>query len=527
MATGSESNSFEYTPTWVVAVVCSVIVLISLLVERLLHRLGKLLKRKNLEALFQALQKLKEELMLLGFISLLLTVFQGAISDMCIPENLSKIMLPCKKSTQSQAEHYRTDAYFKITPSRRHLLVENSQSHCLKGKVPMLSLEALHQLHIFIFVLAVVHVLFCATTMVLGGTKVELWKRWEDSIKRELQKQTSGTEKAGVELHTARKKRITSVFALHHNQFIVDRAMGFWSKSVVVSWIGSFFKQFYASVTQSDYTALRSGFIKKHCSTNPGYDFHKYLMRTLQADFKKIVGISWYLWLFVVIFLLLNIGGWHTYFWLSFLPLALLLVVGAKLEHIITRMAQEVAETEKGDGTEPVKPSDEYFWFRRPGLVLYLIHFILFQNSFEIAFFFWILSTYGFRSCIMEEVGYIIPRLIFGLIIQVLCSYSTLPLYVLVTQMGSRFKKEIFEESIQSTLHGWIEDTRKRKKPDSRSSLGGENQDKKKDGGSSSKAIQMQNMAMPPLTEANIEQSIELEEITTSVIKNLDLRIVD
>ncbi|XP_068642063.1 MLO-like protein 13 [Aristolochia californica] len=364
MATDSDSESVEYTPTWVVAVVCSVIVLISLLVERFLHRLGKVKSHFSLHNcmhFFQALQKLKEELMLLGFISLLLTVFQGVISNMCIPKHLSHILLPCSS---------------------------------LFSKVPMLSLEALHQLHIFIFVLAVVHVIFCATTMVLGGAKVELWKRWEDSIKKELLQQASGNA--------------------------VQRP---------------FFKQFYASVSQLDYSALRSGFIKKHCNTNPGYDFHKYLMRTLQADFKKVVGIiqthilcSWYLWFFVVIFLLLNLVGWHTYFWLSFLPL----FVSTHTPRVILNL----------------KPSDQYFWFHRPGLVLYLIHFILFQNAFEIAFFFWTLSTYGFHSCIMEEVGYVVPRLIFGVIIQLLCSYSTLPLYVLVTQMGTMFKKEIFDELV-------------------------------------------------------------------------------
>jgi len=42
----------------------------------------------------------------------------------------------------------------------------------LQGQVPLVSVEALHQLHIFIFVLAVFHVIFCASTMVLGGARV-------------------------------------------------------------------------------------------------------------------------------------------------------------------------------------------------------------------------------------------------------------------------------------------------------------------------------------------------------------------
>jgi len=68
----------------------------------------------------------------------------------------------------------------------------------------------------------------------------------------------------------------------------------------------------------------------------------------------------------------------------------LLLAVGAKLEHIITRLAQEIAENPTDDQAARVKPSDHHFWFHRPGIVLYVIHFILFQNAFEIAFFFWI-----------------------------------------------------------------------------------------------------------------------------------------
>ncbi|CAH9069160.1 unnamed protein product [Cuscuta europaea] len=79
---------------------------------------------------------------------------------------------------------------------------------------------------------------------------------------------------------------------------------------------------------------------------------------------------------------------------------SLLLLVGTKLEHIITELAQAFAERESKDA------SDELFWFKSPKLVLHLIHFILFQNSFEIAFFFWIASTYGFRSCIMERLDF-------------------------------------------------------------------------------------------------------------------------
>ncbi|TYG57053.1 hypothetical protein ES288_D08G112900v1 [Gossypium darwinii] len=421
-----EPISLYYKPTWVVAAVCFVIILISLFAERGLNYLGKCLTHSNQDALFEALQKLKAELMLLGFISLLLNVFQGLISQICIPSHFESTMLPCKKHTEIKGhENYSPPAI----NNERHLLSEKSGSfsdHCsLQGKVPLLSTESFHELHILIFVVAVVHVVSCAVILVLGGARIRQWKPWEDSIK----------VAAGPAKVTHRH---------HLNNVLKKLAWGYWRRAAVISWIISFFKQFYSSVTMSEYIALREGFIMTNCLSHQEFDFHKDMVESLERDFRHVVGISWYQWLFVVVFLALNVEGWHTYFWLSFLPIV--------LEHIIVRLAQDVDVMKKHPGQEPawVRPSDEYFWFNRPRLLLDFIHFILFQNAFEIAFFFWILWTYGFHSCMMEKKGYIITRLIIGVIVQVLCSYITLPLYALVTKMGTASMAELVSVPVQS-----------------------------------------------------------------------------
>ncbi|OAY76249.1 MLO-like protein 1 [Ananas comosus] len=77
----------------------------------------------------------------------------------------------------------------------------------------------------------------------------------------------------------------------------------------------------------------------------------------------------------------------------------LLLILGGKLEHIITQLAHEV-------------------------------NFLIYVNS---------------------------------VIVQVLCGYSTLPLYAIVTQMGSTFKKAIFDEHVQEGLVGWAQKAKKRR----------------------------------------------------------------
>lgn len=55
----------------------------------------------------------------------------------------------------------------------------------------------------------------------------------------------------------------------------------------------------------------------------------------------------------------------------------LVLLVGAKLQHVIATLALESAGLSEFGGR--LKPRDDLFWFKKPELLLSLIHFILFQ----------------------------------------------------------------------------------------------------------------------------------------------------
>ncbi|XP_004290769.1 PREDICTED: MLO-like protein 1-like isoform 4 [Fragaria vesca subsp. vesca] len=312
---GEEGKTLEYTPTWVVAAVCTVIVAISLALERLLHYGGKFLKKKGQKPLYEALQKVKEELMLLGFISLLLTVFQNVISKICVQHGVMEHLLPCKLE-DAASETATPTSHFTLHFRRlAEETAEEQNTYCAKtGKVPLLSVEALHHLHIFIFVLAIVHVVFCVLTVVFGGMKIRQWKTWEDDIAKQNYDSQQFINK---------KHKFTQV---HEHAFIRERFLG-------------------------------------------------------------------------------------------------MVAVGTKLEHVITQLAHEVAEKHiaiEGD-------------------------------------------LYGFDSCIMGQVRFIVPRLVIGVFIQVLCSYSTLPLYAIITQMGSSFKKAIFDEHVQVGLVGWAQKVKKKK----------------------------------------------------------------
>lgn len=60
--------------------------------------------------------------------------------------------------------------------------------------------------------------------------------------------------------------------------------------------------------------------------------------------------------------------------------LQMILLVGTKLQVIITKMGLKIQERgEVVKGTPLVEPGDHLFWFNNPRLILHIIHFVLFQ----------------------------------------------------------------------------------------------------------------------------------------------------
>ncbi|KAJ0838469.1 hypothetical protein HanPSC8_Chr14g0595191 [Helianthus annuus] len=145
--------------------------------------------------------------------------------------------------------------------------------------------------------------------------------------------------------------------------------------------------------------------------------------------------------------------GWHILTYLSFLPLVILLLVGTKLELVIMEMAQQIQDKATVvRGAPLVEPTNKFFWFNTPQLVLFLIHFTLFQNAFQMVFFLWAVR--------MVEIGF---RVGLGVIVHIMCSYITFPLYALVTQMGSQKKRSIFDEKTSEALKKWQKNAKDRK----------------------------------------------------------------
>ncbi|KAJ6907787.1 hypothetical protein NC651_018277 [Populus alba x Populus x berolinensis] len=438
------TRKLDQTPTWAVASVCAVIIIISILLEKILHKVGTWFTEKHKQALFEALEKVKAELMILGFISLLLTFGQNHIAKICVPQDVVVTMLPCKKevvtdkssSTKGEEEPGRRLLWF----DRRFLAADNSAVKCKDGYEQLISVDGLHQLHILIFFLACFHVLFSVITMTLGRLKTRAWKRWELETLS----------------HDYEFSNDPSRFRLTHETSFVRSHTSFWTRIPFFFYVGCFIRQFFISVSRSDYLTLRNGFITVHLAPGSKFNFQKYIKRSLEDDFKLVVGVSPVLWASFVIFLLLNVYRLQALFWASIIPVIIILAVGTKLQAILTMMALEITDRHAVvQGMPLVQGSDKYFWFGRPQLLIHLIHFALFQNAFQITYFLWIWYSFGLNSCFHDNFDLVIAKVALGVGALILCSYITLPLYALVTQMGSHMKKSVFDDQTSKALKKW------------------------------------------------------------------------
>ncbi|KAF8083610.1 hypothetical protein N665_0763s0008 [Sinapis alba] len=456
----SNERSLALSPTWSVALVLTVFVLVSLIVERSIYRLSTWLRKTKRKPLFAALEKMKEELMLLGFISLLLTATSSTIANICVPSSFYNArFVPCTRSeikeeeleNESSLQRNLLTKSFLFNIIRRRRLEEGIHHHptCSEGHEPFVSYEGLEQLHRFIFIMAVTHVTYSCLTMLLAIVKIHSWRIWEDVARMDRHDCLTAVTREKV-------LRRQTTFVQYHTSAPL-------AKNRLLIWVTCFFRQFGHSVVRSDYLTLRKGFIVNHHLTLK-YDFHSYMIRSMEEEFQRIVGVSGPLWGFVVAFMLFNIKGSNLYFWIAIIPVTLVLLVGTKLQHVIATLALENAGLTEYPSGVKLRPRDELFWFNKPELLLSLIHFILFQNSFELASFFWFWWQFGYNSCFLKNHLLVYFRLTLGFAGQFLCSYSTLPLYALVAQMGTNYKAALIPQRIRDTIKGWGKATRKKRR---------------------------------------------------------------
>jgi mlo protein len=164
MASG---KTFTQTDSWAVAIAFVVFAILSVLIEKAVHWLKHSLHAKK--TLLKVVHKAEEELFLLGSVSFILLVFEDAlVANTCVKtsrfDEETWAMCPYVSSYDSSYAAYGASSH-----SRRRLAAAGDDDDaCDDNAEPFLSRAVLHQVHLFIFFLALAHVCYTTATLTLG-----------------------------------------------------------------------------------------------------------------------------------------------------------------------------------------------------------------------------------------------------------------------------------------------------------------------------------------------------------------------
>ena len=277
------------------AVFVCVFTLISQILESFFHRLEKYLARKQLMGFLYGVTKIKEELMLLGFISLLLVVIQEDLAAICISNELwvgikcpGHVMVtpgtgpipgyvygPEGHSASSES-HGPVEAP-PPPPHRRSGSEAASTQLCPVGKSSFLEVAAMHQIHILIFIVAITHITLSILTLVFARWTILGWVDWEF---------WGDDPSETIERLKAPPKKLREPVEFFRNLFTF----------------------FWRTVDPFGYICFRQYYISTH-RLDPQFNFRASVNRSLEQDFKELMGVSSWMWLIVVFALVAEV--WH------------------------------------------------------------------------------------------------------------------------------------------------------------------------------------------------------------------------
>jgi mlo protein len=421
-------KSIEEEPSWVVVVMLLSFLFISILVEHGMEHIHHKLSERHSEGLLSVHHKIKDELMLMGFISLILVALEDRLLSICIPMN-AVIGVPCWHDESHPGLNF-TRAH-----GRRFLLAaEKRDELCDEGYTKLLDLRAIHHIHILIFCIAVMHILYSCVLIVLSQAKMAMWTGWEtwgDDPKETLDLLQKPPQHVG--------------------------------------WVRSFCEQFYNSLDPIGFLTVKRYFVIR-AKKKAGFQFGAYVTEMLEHDFTDFVGISWWMWFILILQVVsegYDLGRLSVFASMSVVfsvytstRCRMLLVhlsdgvyteytkglKDEKVTHEILNSLQHTdlhADRERLDDLEPEDVCPCGCSFLGYDVFKTMIRFVMFQNSSSLsqaAFYWWQIGT---DACYFNNrnSAILIFQIVLNLSMLLHNSLVTVPLYCVVTVVADHEKK--------------------------------------------------------------------------------------
>lgn len=305
-----DEKSLADLPSWRIVVLFFSFIVITVLWEKFTHYVDHLLARKKRKGLRHTFHKLQEELLALGLISFLLIVVEEYLVELCVDDDdykSDKYGKNYEGDKSSSKDDYGGDSEEKEAGYKaglRLLLAAAGGKVCPKGEESFWTIRALHETHIFIFMLAVTHITYAGLSIVLCTWKLAKWKKWE--------------------------QQEHDLLRSDFNALLEDR-------SGIFHFPRAFIAQFSDTVDKSVYLGLRRLFIER-LEVPDSFDFHSFLVDTMEEEFSKVVKLEWLMWAIGALWI--GVSSVLIYV-MTGLAVVTTLVVGTKLQSIALRLGNE------------------------------------------------------------------------------------------------------------------------------------------------------------------------------------------
>ena len=428
----------------IVVVVLFGYVFLSLFVEIIFHKLHHRISHyKRPGALMEVFEKVKDEIMLVGVLTMVLLLAEDRVVEICIEKACHGI--PNTRAACDISVAVSSSASSNSSASRRMLLgagsgpavtcqrfqgccdsnvigFEDSSVCPDSSQTPFISLKALHDIHFYIFIIMMVHIGVTMLVMYLATKRVHSWSRFETFLHAD-----------GI----TKPSRPTGFFSSCH-------------------------KQLHENVDAFCFVAIKNYFIAKHQGELPnnspeGFSFHEELHGDLQDGYKNIIGVSSWMWLILSTQLVLKAYVFD-FAYGNYASILLILIAGSKLDRIKSKMTVEIfdaADTDKSgtmseeefaalqtaDATtqSALVALEPDFWRNDPNIILTLIRVVIWLNSTEIGTTLYFIFWTGFDGCYVKQRtwAWILGNLCVTLLVAGHCSLNVIPLFSLTSNLGS------------------------------------------------------------------------------------------
>ncbi|CAG9461376.1 unnamed protein product [Pedinophyceae sp. YPF-701] len=290
-------------PRWRLVVLMVCVVLTSITFTVGLGALKRWLHRSSRVGVAWMLKALEEELLALGFISLLLFAIQ---------EELLKICVPCDDQTCDDPLH-KDDA-------------------CPDGSEQFFTRGAIHSVHLLIFLIACTHVTYLFFSLLVVLLKMRRWVPWEQHA--------SAAARHGLELDL-RSRRVAdrkTSRALRRIRHYAHAVMG-----TVMD-----------HIEEADYHALRT-IVVQGLGIHVDFDFLHYLVMGVEEEYAQFFRVGWINWVLVAVWVVVPYSAYI----FAILSLLATVVAGYKLSSIANILANqaflEYGSTIPAPGARPAR----------------------------------------------------------------------------------------------------------------------------------------------------------------------------